>query len=143
MLLVRTRLDKSEIDGIGLFADEFIPAGSVVWERNLMIDLELTRSEIERLASTSRGQVLKYSYLDLKSGKYIFCGDDARFFNHSDEPNCLDIAGPENGVTIACRDIAAGEELTCDYSLFDAEFAHYGVLYSHRNDTHMRPALQA
>ena len=38
-------------------------------------------------------------------------GDDARFLNHDDEPN-TDNSGP---VTLAARDIAAGEEITCDY----------------------------
>ena len=34
------------------------------------------------------------------------------------------------GRALAWRDIYPGEELTCDYSLFDAEFAHYSVNYS-------------
>jgi SET domain-containing protein len=131
MLLVKTKLDKSQIHGIGLFADEFIPGGSVIWEMNDTIDLSLSRNEIELLSDTSRDQVLKYSYLDRDSGRYVFCGDDARFFNHSDLPNCIDVAeGPNGGRTLARRDIYPGEELTCDYSLFDAEFGHYSVHYT-------------
>lgn len=130
MLLVRTRLDMSGIHGIGLFADEFIPEGAVIWEMNHILDLALTRSEIERLSETSREQVLKYSYLDREIGKYVFCGDDARFFNHSEAPNCIDIDdGQDRGRTLAGRNISPGEELTCDYALFDAEFPHYSVQY--------------
>lgn len=31
------------------------------------------------------------------------------------------------GVTIAARDIDAGEELTCDYAAFDAEWGTYSL----------------
>lgn len=49
-------------------------------------------------------------------------GDDVRFFNHSDEPNCLDLSSEQEGdITVARRDIFPGQELTCDYSLFDLD----------------------
>jgi SET domain-containing protein len=47
----------------------------------------------------------------------VFCSDSAKFMNHSSNPNCHD---PQDYLTIAARDRAAGEELTCDYSAFDA-----------------------
>ena len=59
---------------------------------------------------------------------YVLCGDDARFFNHSPSPNCVDIYDSSHGlddahdVTIAARDILPGEELTCDDALFDMDF---------------------
>jgi SET domain-containing protein len=36
--------------------------------------------------------------------------------NHSEEPNCDDIG---SYITLAARDIQPGEELTCDYRVFD------------------------
>lgn len=53
----------------------------------------------------------------------VLCGDNARFMNHSFEPNCDD----RTGVTFALRDILAGEELTCDYRVFDLESANDGL----------------
>jgi hypothetical protein len=44
--------------------------------------------------------------------------------NHSDAPNTIEnYAAPDDryGENLASRDIAAGEELTCNYSRFDAE----------------------
>jgi len=38
--------------------------------------------------------------------------------NHADAPNCDDSG---DTFTVARRDIAAGEELTCDYRSFDEE----------------------
>ena len=122
MLRVRTKLGASRIDGIGLFADQFIPKDTVVWEYNPLIDLKLTEDEIASLAEGARQQVEKYSYRDELSDLYIFCGDDARFFNHSSEPNCIDVNwGPFGGRTIAAMDIEPGSELTCNYSTFDKD----------------------
>lgn len=120
MLLVKTYLDRSTIHGIGLFAGERIPAGTVVWRRSPEIDLLLEPAQLDRLHAAARAQVEKYSYLDRMLGKLVLCGDDARFFNHSDTPNCHDFPDASGGTTVAARDIERGEELTSDYSSFDA-----------------------
>lgn len=124
MLLVKTKLGTSHIHGIGLFADEFIPKGTIIWKFNPIIDISLCESQIEKLAEPSREQIKKYTYRSMLSRCYVLCGDDARFFNHSNEPNCFDVCeSEEQDLTIARRDINAGEELTCDYALFDLDLA--------------------
>jgi uncharacterized protein len=122
MLLVKTTLACSRIHGIGLFADEFIPKGTIIWKFNPVIDISLTKEQIEELAKPSCEQIQKYTYRSMISGLYVLCGDDARFFNHSLVPNCHDICeSQEQDLTIASRDIHPGEELTCDYALFDMD----------------------
>jgi uncharacterized protein len=126
MLLVKTHLDKSRIHGIGLFASEPIRKGTVIWRLDPSIDVQLTADQIEALAPPARGQIRKYTYRDRVLGMYVLCGDDARFFNHDLDPNCHDLPDSDGGTTVAARDIAAGEELTCDYAQFDADHALYG-----------------
>jgi uncharacterized protein len=122
MLLVKTRLGISSIHGVGLFADEFISEGVVVWRYHPVIDIRLSAMQIEDLAAACCEQIRKYTYREKHTGLYVLCGDDARFFNHSAEPNCLDVFnGDEEDVTVALRGIRCGEELTCDYSLFDMD----------------------
>lgn len=127
MLLIRTRLGVSEIDGIGLFADEDIRKGTLIWRFDPAIDQRFSEDMLSTLSQGAREQIQKYSYREKHSGLYVLCGDDARFFNHSTDPNCFDIyedaASPNDAhdVTIALRDIRRGEELTCDYSLFDQD----------------------
>ena len=124
MLLVKTKLDLSSIEGIGIFADQDIPEDTVVWTFDPTVDLVLTSEAIEALDENCRSQVQKYAY-EHKKGCYVLCGDDARFFNHYDNPNCLDYAveGQEHGYTVADRDIFKGEELTCDYELLGSDNA--------------------
>lgn len=123
MLLVKTHLDRSSIHGIGLFATEPIPKGTVIWRLEPSIDVQLDEAQIAALAPPARAQIEKYTYLDLVLGKYVLCGDDARFFNHAEDPNCHDFPDAHGGTTVAARDIAAGEELTCDYASLDANHA--------------------
>jgi hypothetical protein len=58
-----------------------------------------------------------HAFVSIVDGTYVLCSDNAKFMNHSDEPNV-----DSGGVTedVALRDIQPGEELTCDYRLFDA-----------------------
>ncbi|MCB1496704.1 MAG: SET domain-containing protein, partial [Bauldia sp.] len=60
-----------------------------------------------------------YGYQPADAPVFVLCGDNARFMNHSSKPNADDIGD----LTIACRDIAKGEEITCDYAKFDRGFA--------------------
>lgn len=121
MLLVRTTLGPSSIHGIGLFAAEPILKGVVLWRYHPSVDRKLTEAELESLAPPCREQMRRYTYREKGSRLYVLCGDDARFFNHAQEPNCVDTDDSPEGLTIAARDISAGEELTCDYSLFDED----------------------
>lgn len=62
---------------------------------------------------------------------YLFsCGDDgmvidgfgtAMFINHSCDPNCETEEEDGHVYIVAIRDIAAGEELTYEYNLFDSD----------------------
>lgn len=126
MMLVKVKIGPSKIDGIGLFADQFIKKGTALWKFKPGFDLEIDAGDLIGLSESARDQFLKYAYLNPKTNKYILCFDDARFFNHSDRPNCTEVTSPDDleGIDVAAQDINAGEELTCDYRKFDADF-HY------------------
>lgn len=115
MLLIPTFLAPSAIHGIGLFAAAPIPAGTPVWRLDAGIDLDVDEAALARTSTVAQLQVQRYAYADPVRRVRVLCADDARFFNHSDEPNCRDAPESDGLVTIAVRDIADGEELTWDY----------------------------
>ena len=117
MLTVKTTIKESKIQGIGLFADEDIREGVLVWKFNPLIDLVLEEAQLISLPDIAKKQVLNYSY-KTETGLYVLCGDDARFFNHSDNPNCYETSGPFDDTT-TLRYIRKGEEMTVNYRNFD------------------------
>lgn len=112
MLLVRTYVAPSPIHGLGVFAGEPIPRGTPMWRFEPSIDRVIPFERAERLPPAARDFLMTYTYLSpLFPGGYVLNGDHARFLNHSDTPN-TDNSGE---ITLALRDIAEGEEITCNY----------------------------
>lgn len=114
MLFVKTYLDKSPIHGIGLFAAERIPKGTLIWKFVSGFDVILKEKEVKRLPKAARAWISQYTFKNWRG--YVLSADHDKFFNHVDEPNVDDT---DKEITIAKRDIRKGEELTCNYFDFD------------------------
>lgn len=128
MLRVPTVVAPSSIQGVGLFAAEPIAEGTVIWEFTPEVDWRIPVEKMELFPDPYRSWLLRYVYRE-PSGCYVLCGDNAKFMNHSFDPNCDDVEGP---FTVAKRDVAEGEELTCDYRLFDLDSVDGGELAAYR-----------
>lgn len=126
MILVQTELKSSIIHGIGIFAKEFIAKGIRVWEFKNGFDMILSKEQIDGLSVSARMQVLNYAYTSKKTGMYVLCADDSRFFNHSPNANTVCVynsmsGSDENLICYAVRNIQPGEEMTNNYEEFDAD----------------------
>lgn len=116
MLRVKTKIGLSSIDGIGLFADQFIPKGTVTWQYDPEFDSAFDEETIKRLPNQqAKDTFLKRCYYDYSLKKHILCGDDQYFINHSNNPNIESTPRQD----VALRDIQIGEELLCDYTKFE------------------------
>lgn len=73
--------------------------------------MEIPAEMLARFDKSFRDIVLECA--EYFAGREVYrLGNDADIFmNHSDQPNLLDLGD----TMVAARDIAAGEELTCDY----------------------------
>jgi SET domain-containing protein len=116
MMLVPTNLSISEITGagIGCFSQNFIPAGTKIWEFNSQIDRVFSQEEVEEFPLIERIFVYKYSYM--LGGRLFLCVDNGRFFNHSESPNTWE--SKDSQATYALRDIQPGEEIVSNYLNF-------------------------
>lgn len=121
MLTVPVHLRPSSIHGLGVFSVHFLAAGSIVSVFRPPFDVEFTTAALLRLSDAERAFLQMYAYRSRFTGSYFLTGDHDRFMNHSDEPNVA--MNPDGSFNCAAaRDIAAGEELTCDYRTFDADW---------------------
>ena len=124
MLHVKTRVGPSAIHGLGLFADQRIEKGAVIWRFTPGIDARFTPERASRLPPAVRDHLAVYSFTSKQPGLRTLCVDNAKYFNHSNTPSALSSHedGEEEVVTRALRDISPGEEITDDYHSFDPDF---------------------
>lgn len=125
MLRIPTYVAPSGIAGMGLFTGVDLEPGTIIWEYTEGIDWQISPEELEDFPEPYRSHLFHHAYLD-ESGSYVLCGDNARFMNHADDPNCDD-SGEVH--TVVRRPVRAGEELTCDYRLFDVEARREGLFF--------------
>lgn len=116
MIHVRAEVRPSRIHGLGLFAVDAIPRGTLVSLWDPTFDRAWTAVEYEALPMVVRDDLEIYGWRDGEDWRAD--AGHGRFRNHSFAPNI----GSDGR---AVRDIAAGEELTEDYRAFDPDFDDY------------------
>jgi hypothetical protein len=119
MMLVRTYVAQSAVEGVGVFAAEPIRKGQIVWRFDPKFDRLIPVEEYRSAPPHLRDFLDRYAYPSADHPDFlIYEVDNGRFMNHSDKPN-TDFSRPE---AIAIRDIEKGEELTCNYAEFYADY---------------------
>lgn len=120
MLLVETYIGHSAIHGLGCYARQAIAKGQLVWVYDERIDRRIREADVPALPPSIQAFLGVYGYTELFDGErvIVLCGDHSRHMNHADDPN---LASTETGDNYAARDIAPGEELTCNYYEFDLD----------------------
>lgn len=122
MMLIETQVRPSGIHGMGLFTVKFVPRGQPIWRFEPGFDQDFSPARVAALPPLTRDHLRWYSFVSQINGHFIRSGDHACFINHSATPNT---GAPPDAqppvVTVARRDLAAGEEITCNYFDFDAD----------------------
>lgn len=123
-MTTKTRTDwhvvkPSTLHGTGVFAARDIPAGTTIFEYH---GARISQEEADNMPSADPDDPFHTFFFSLSSGEIIDGaqgGNDARWINHSCEPNC-EAQENDDGTRVyivALQDIAAGEELLYDYGL--------------------------
>lgn len=124
MMLVACYVERSKIQGNGVFAGQDIPKGTVLWQYIEGIDQYLSPQRIAAFPEAVQQYIRYYAYPHHEEkGAYFLDGDHCRFMNHSETPNTDFKTEIERA--FALRDIRKGEEITCNYREFWPEFEFY------------------
>lgn len=122
MLLIPAEVRPSKIHGLGVFTLVPVRRGARVWQLDPGIDQLHPVAWLQTQPEHVRRFVATHCVLSLDKQRYLVLGDQSMFVNHSLHPNLApDDDHPVNGegIVISARDIAAGEELTINYSDID------------------------
>jgi uncharacterized protein len=112
---LRLIIRSSDIHAAGCFTLDTIPKGTRV--------LEYTGERITKAEGDVRYEGRPFTYLfGVGDGEVIIDGHGmAMFVNHSCDPNCETDEEGDRVYISTIRDVAAGEELTYDYCLYDSD----------------------
>ncbi len=112
-------VQKSTLHGNGVYAARDIPAGTQIFEYR---GKRITPEQADDMHPVNPDDPFHTFFFSLSSGKIIDGGqrgNDARWINHSCEPNCetQENASGKKVYVVALQDIPAGTELFYDYGL--------------------------
>ncbi len=125
MMLVETELRPSPIHGIGVFLLQPVSKGDLIWRFDARIDRVYTEAEIATVPEHMQRFLRTYSTWHQATELWVFCGDNGRHFNHSDQPTTVSNA-IAFGEDRAAADLPAGTELTSDYRTICDNFRQNG-----------------
>jgi hypothetical protein len=108
---------RSDVHGLGVFAARRIPKGARIIE---YVGERVSHDEADRRYEEKDAND-SHTFLFIVDSKTVIDagvdGNDARFFNHSCDPNCESTVEKRRVYIEALRDIEPGTELTYDYQI--------------------------
>ena len=115
-MLIRTILQETEDRGIGLFTDEKIYKGQIIYRDDERFDRVFTFQEVREMPFCLRNHVETYASYSKLTDTFYLCCDNAKYWNHSDIPNTS--YSYKSRSVVALTDVPEGTELTADYREF-------------------------
>ena len=113
MMLIDTYLDKSKIQGVGVFAKENVKKGEKIKEVRPEFEIEFNSDNLPKMPLALAKFIDTHSYERELGSKILVMGiDNEKYLNHSDDPS-VDDEG------YALKDIKIGDEITINYKDFD------------------------
>jgi hypothetical protein len=100
VLLIRTSLHPSPIHGVGVFTNKPIPKGQVVWVFDARIDLSVPLEEKPNFPPAIQEFLYHLIYVEIMDGRkmMILCADNAKYMNHSNQPNQPNLLDTEDNL---------------------------------------------
>jgi SET domain-containing protein len=129
MIHAKYKLKASNLHGIGLFIDEDVKQGELIYTASPLLDLNITQEQFDLLDQKEKDEILWWGFFDHPSQMWHVDFDVSKFINHSYRANLTQHDNRDEAYLIAARDISIGEELTQNYLEFETQedLAHRGI----------------
>lgn len=119
MIHIKYKLDTSVHHGIGLFADEDLAQGQVIYTASPLLDVNITQEEFDSLTDSEKKEIRWWGFKIEDEGVWHVDFDVSKFINHSYSPTVTQDQTHTDAYLITTRDIKRGEELTQNYLEFE------------------------
>lgn len=119
MIHISYKLDRSNLHGIGLFADEDIKKGQLIYTASPLLDVNISQAQFDRLSETEKREVRYWGFWINSEQIWHVDFDVTRFINHSFDATVTQDSAHTDAYLVATRDIKTGEELTQNYLEFE------------------------
>jgi len=120
MIHIKYKLDKSDKHGIGLFADEDLKEGQLIYTASPLLDVNIIQEQFDSLTDQEKQEFQWWGFFDTSSKKWHVDFDVSKFINHSYESTVTQSKDHEEAYLVTVRNIRKGEELTQNYLEFEA-----------------------
>jgi len=121
MIHISYQLKASDLHGIGLFANEDIKEGQLIYTASHLLDLNITQEQFDALQQKEKDEILWWGFFDQPSQMWHVDFDVSKFINHSSDATVTQDANHDEAYLVAGRDIQSGEELTQNYLEFETQ----------------------
>jgi hypothetical protein len=121
MIHIKYKLNTSPLHGVGLFADEPIPKGVLIYTPSPVLDVNITQEQFNALDEKEKQEVRWWGFLDPTTNRWHVDFDVTHFINHADDATVTQDPAHPDAYLVAARDIKIGEELTQNYLEFESE----------------------
>lgn len=121
MIHVAYKLKVSNLHGVGLFANENIKKGQLIYTASPLLDLNITQKQFDSLKQKEKDEILWWGFFDQPSQMWHVDFDVSKFINHSPDATVTQDDNHDEAYLIATRDIPSGEELTQNYLEFETQ----------------------
>ncbi len=121
MIHIKYKLNKSKIHGIGLFTEEDLKKGQLVYTASPLLDVNISREQFDSLDEKEKREIRCWGFWDKPNNVWHSDFDNTKFVNHSFNPTLTQNPKYKDAYLVATRDVKAGEELTQNYLEFESK----------------------
>ena len=120
MIHINYKLDKSDNHGIGLFTNEDLESGQLVYTASPLLDLNITQAEFDSLDAAEQNEIRWWGFFDEPTQKWHVDFDVSKFINHSADATLTQDTSHSAAYLVTTRKVKKGEELTQNYLEFES-----------------------
>lgn len=121
MMHIKYKLNNSIHHGIGLFADQDLKKGQLVYTASPLLDVNITEETFDSLTETEKEEVRYWGFKIIDSNLWHVDFDVSKFINHSDDPTITQDKKYKDAHLVTTRSVKRGEELTQNYLEFESK----------------------